>query len=301
MAEELCKQCSIYGKIKCSLLGVYRSLPAGGAFFHPDGKQEDDTQPKSEWTQSVTELAEKGNRAAASKLLLDLVMEKGTGAQRVILGRNELGDSGMKPVSAALNNLECKIEKLRLSQVGVTDSGAKELTSALNTNRSLTELLLSENDLGDSGVKLVSAALRNPECKIRRLGLERVVLTDSGAEDLASALRTNPSLMELYLGDNKLGDTGVKLMSVGLRNPECKIQKLRLERIGLTESGAEDLASALNTNPSLTELQLSDNELGDSGVKLVSTALRNPECWTMSVSQILVSRISAALSEQIYH
>ncbi|XP_072894618.1 ribonuclease inhibitor-like [Hemitrygon akajei] len=221
--------------------------------------------------------------------------------QDLRLGRNELGDSGMKPVSAALNNLECKIEKLRLSQVGVTDSGAKELTSALNTNRSLTELLLSENDLGDSGVKLVSAALRNPECKIRRLGLERVVLTDSGAEDLASALRTNPSLMELYLGDNKLGDTGVKLMSVGLRNPECKIQKLRLERIGLTESGAEDLASALNTNPSLTELQLSDNELGDSGVKLVSTALRNPECWTMSVSQILVSRISAALSEQIYH
>ncbi|XP_072891200.1 uncharacterized protein [Hemitrygon akajei] len=33
---------------------------------------------------SVTELAEKGNRAGASKLLLDLVMEKGTGARRVM-------------------------------------------------------------------------------------------------------------------------------------------------------------------------------------------------------------------------
>ncbi|XP_072891000.1 ribonuclease inhibitor-like [Hemitrygon akajei] len=140
------------------------------------------------------------------------------------------------------------------------------------------DLRLGRNELGDSGMKPVSVALKNMECKIEKLRLERVGLTDSGAEDLASALRTNPSLMELYLGDNKLGDTGVKLMSVGLRNPECKIQKLRLERVGLTESGAEDLASALNTNPSLTELQLSDNELGDSGVKLVSTALRNPEC-----------------------
>ncbi|XP_072892421.1 uncharacterized protein [Hemitrygon akajei] len=33
---------------------------------------------------SVTELAEKGNRACASKLLLDLVMEKGSGARRVM-------------------------------------------------------------------------------------------------------------------------------------------------------------------------------------------------------------------------
>ncbi|XP_072892432.1 NACHT, LRR and PYD domains-containing protein 3-like [Hemitrygon akajei] len=33
---------------------------------------------------SVTELAEKGNRAGASKLLLDLVMEKGSGARRVM-------------------------------------------------------------------------------------------------------------------------------------------------------------------------------------------------------------------------
>ncbi|XP_072893296.1 uncharacterized protein [Hemitrygon akajei] len=33
---------------------------------------------------NVTELAEKGNRAGASKLLLDLVMEKGSGARRVM-------------------------------------------------------------------------------------------------------------------------------------------------------------------------------------------------------------------------
>ncbi|XP_072893211.1 NACHT, LRR and PYD domains-containing protein 12-like [Hemitrygon akajei] len=198
--------------------------------------------------------------------------------QELSLGGNDLGDSGVKLVSVALKNPECKIQKLWLINVGLTDSGAEDLVSALSTNPSLTDLNLSYNKLGDSGVKLVSAALRNPECKIQTLWLNNVGLTDSGAEDLVSALSTNPSLMELDLSVNKLGDSGVKLVSAALRNPECKIQTLWLDSVGLTDSGAEDLASALGTNPSLTELDLSGNKLGDSGVKLVSAALRNPEC-----------------------
>ncbi|XP_072893994.1 NACHT, LRR and PYD domains-containing protein 3-like [Hemitrygon akajei] len=198
--------------------------------------------------------------------------------QELGLGRNELGDSGVKLVSAALRNPDCKIQKLWLWRVGLTDSGAEDLVSALSTNPSLTELNLSDNKLGDSGVKLLSDALRNPECKIQKLWLGGVGLTDSGAEDLASALSTNPSLTELYLSHNNMGDSGVKLISAALRKTECKIQKLRLEDVGLTDSGAEDLASALCTNPSLTELYLSNNKLGDSGVKLVSAALRKTEC-----------------------
>ncbi|XP_059818105.1 NACHT, LRR and PYD domains-containing protein 14-like [Hypanus sabinus] len=198
--------------------------------------------------------------------------------QDLRLGENDFGDSGVKLVSAALRNPECKVQKLGLREVGLTDSGAEDLASALSTNRSLTGLSLSYNKLGDSGVKLVSAALRKSECKIQKLGLRDVGLTDSGAEDLASALSTKPSLTGLNLGDNKLGDSGVKLVSAALRKSECKIQKLGLNNVGLTDSGAEDLVSALSTNPSLTELNLSDNKLGDSGVKLVSAALRNREC-----------------------
>ncbi|XP_072894164.1 ribonuclease inhibitor-like [Hemitrygon akajei] len=150
--------------------------------------------------------------------------------------------------------------------VGLTDSGVEDLASALSTNPSLTELTLSENKLGDSGVKLVSAALRNPECKIQKLWLMGVGLTDSGAEDLASALSTNPSLTDLDLSVNKLGDSGVKLVSAALMNPECKIQKLELYCVGLTDSGAEDLVSALSTNPSLTDLDLGSNSLTDRSV-----------------------------------
>ncbi|XP_078061497.1 NACHT, LRR and PYD domains-containing protein 3-like [Mustelus asterias] len=160
----------------------------------------------------------------------------------------------------------------------LTDSCAEDLASALRTNRSLIDLNLGVNKLGDSGVKLLSVALRNPDCKIQELHLRGNDLTDSCAEDLASALSTNRSLIDLNLGDNKLGDSGVKLLSVALRNPECKIQKLHLRGNNLTDSCAEDLASALGTNRSLIDLNLGGNKLGDSGVKLLSVALRNPEC-----------------------
>ncbi|XP_072911617.1 NACHT, LRR and PYD domains-containing protein 3-like isoform X2 [Hemitrygon akajei] len=128
------------------------------------------------------------------------------------------------------------------------------------------ELRLGQNKLGDSGVKLVSAALRNPECKIQKLRLNNVGLTNSGAEDLASTLSTIPSLTELDLSDNELGDSGVKLVSVALRNPQCKIQKLWLNNVGLTDSAVEDLVSALSTIPSLTELILGFNSLTDQSV-----------------------------------
>ncbi|XP_059816251.1 ribonuclease inhibitor-like [Hypanus sabinus] len=128
------------------------------------------------------------------------------------------------------------------------------------------DLNLSGNKLGDSGVKLVSAALRNPECKIQKLWLWDVGLTDSGAEDLVSALSTNTSVTDLNLSGNKLGDSGVKLVSAALRNPECKIQTLWLRDVGLTDSGAEDLVSTLSTNPSLTDLDLRSNSLTDRSV-----------------------------------
>ncbi|XP_072892528.1 NACHT, LRR and PYD domains-containing protein 3-like [Hemitrygon akajei] len=186
--------------------------------------------------------------------------------QELRLNDNKLGDSGVKLVSAALRNPECKIQTLGLRSVDLTDSGVEDLTSALSTKPSLTELNLSINKLGNSGVKLVSAALRNLECKIQKLWLENVGLTDSGAGDLVSALSTNPSLTGLDLGDNKLGDSGVKLVSAALRNPECKIQRLGLWGVGLTDSGAEDLVSALSTNPSLTDLNLASNSLTDGSV-----------------------------------
>ncbi|XP_078087535.1 NACHT, LRR and PYD domains-containing protein 3-like [Mustelus asterias] len=190
------------------------------------------------------------------------------------LGRNKLGDSGVKVLAEALRNPECKIQKLELKSNALTEACAEDLASALGTNQSLTILSLSNNKLGDTGLKLISVALRSPECKIQTLVLKNNSLTNSCTEDLASTLGTNRSLMDLILGGNKLGDAGVKLLSAALRNPECKIQKLLLWDVGITDSCAEDLTSALSVNQILTDLNLGSNSFTDRSVPAFSNLIQ---------------------------
>uniref|UniRef100_A0A8K9XUE2 B30.2/SPRY domain-containing protein n=1 Tax=Oncorhynchus mykiss TaxID=8022 RepID=A0A8K9XUE2_ONCMY len=121
-----------------------------------------------------------------------------------------------------------------LSGCGVTDEGCASLVSALESNPShLRELDLSNNDLKDSGVKLLSAGLGNPHCKLETLRLSGCLVTEEGCASLVSALRSNPShLRELDLSYNHPGDSGVRLLSAGLEDPHCRLEKLNVEHGG---------------------------------------------------------------------
>ncbi|XP_039534589.1 NACHT, LRR and PYD domains-containing protein 5-like isoform X3 [Pimephales promelas] len=193
------------------------------------------------------------------------------------LSGNKIGES-VNLLSDVLQNPHCKLERLWLSDCGVTDEGFAALTSALRSNpEHLRELSLSGNKIGES-VNLLSDVLQNPHCKLERLWLRDCGVTDEGFAALTSALRSNPEhLRELSLSENKIGES-VNLLSDVLQNPHCKLEKLWLRDCGVTDEGFAALTSALRSNPEhLRELSLSENKIGES-VNLLSDVLQNPHC-----------------------
>uniref|UniRef100_A0A673MFA5 Si:ch73-168d20.1 n=1 Tax=Sinocyclocheilus rhinocerous TaxID=307959 RepID=A0A673MFA5_9TELE len=194
---------------------------------------------------------------------------------------NKPGDSGVKRLSDLLKDSNCKLERLQLECCSIGEEGCAALALALKSNPShLRELNLNYNEPGGLGVNLLSILLKDPHCKLEKLELEYSGIGEEGCAALVSSLVSNPShLREFNLSSNKPRDSGVKLLSDLLRNRHCKLEKLKLYDCSIGEEGCAALALALISNPShLRELNLNNNEPGDSGVKLLSDLLRDSRC-----------------------
>uniref|UniRef100_A0A3P9HSC0 NACHT domain-containing protein n=1 Tax=Oryzias latipes TaxID=8090 RepID=A0A3P9HSC0_ORYLA len=189
---------------------------------------------------------------------------------------------------------------LRLLGCNLSDRSCIALSSVLSSQSSrLRDLDLSFNNLQDSGVKLLSAGLKSPHCKLETLRLMNCSLSEISCEVLVSALKKNPSnLTELDLSWNNLQDSGVLHLCGYLESPDCRLQTLRsdsicitapehtflsdcrLEKCSLSKISCEALVSALKKNPSnLMELDLSGNRnLHDSGFLHLCGFLESPDC-----------------------
>ncbi|XP_067341630.1 NLR family CARD domain-containing protein 3-like [Channa argus] len=197
------------------------------------------------------------------------------------LSDNNIQDLGVKQLFAGPKFLHSQLEILRLSLCRLSVISCDSLVSLLNSNPShLRELDVSGNKVLDKGMKLLSAGLQNPNCRLKILSLFNCEITHEGCNSLASALKSNPShLRELELSHNKLQDTGVKLLCGFLESPNCGLETLRLKFCSLSEISCDSLVSALKSNPShLRELDLRLNNLQDSGVKPLSDLVESPHC-----------------------
>ncbi|KAM3870918.1 protein NLRC3-like [Diretmus argenteus] len=151
-----------------------------------------------------------------------------------------------------------------LSGCQLSKRSCEALASVLSSkSSSLRELDMSNNDLQDSGVKLLSVGLGSPHCKLETLRLSGCLVTKQGCASLASALSSNPShLRELDLNYNHPGDSGVKLLSAGLEDPHCRLETLSVDHGGVQrlKPGLRKFACELTLDPKTANRYLSLSE-----------------------------------------
>ncbi|KAG1928713.1 NACHT, LRR and PYD domains-containing protein [Pimephales promelas] len=182
---------------------------------------------------------------------------------------NELNDQTL------VNEIQTHLSKGSLSSGDLSPAQWSALVFVLLTSEEeLEEFELQKFKKSDECLIRLSAVIKAS----RRALLNDCNLTDKSCSALAAVLGSDTNLKELNMNNNKLQDSGVKLLCTGLKNIKCKLEILRLSCCDMTDEGCSDVTSALKSNPShLRELDLSRNNLGDSGVKNLSDLLMNPQ------------------------
>ncbi|MCI4378861.1 hypothetical protein PGIGA_G00221200 [Pangasianodon gigas] len=226
-------------------------------------------------TLSDCSITEEGYAALAEALKSSHLIE-------LDLRGNDPGASGVKLLTELLQDPDCKLTTLNLLKSAEAEEACASLTEVLGTNPLLQrELDLSGKISGDSGVKQLSALLKDPHCRPERLRLSNSGITESGCTDLISALTSNPShLTELDLSENTLGNPGVDKISTLLQSSSCKLQRLVLSDCDIKQEGYTALSEALKSNPSshLIELDLRGNDPGEKGMKQLRNLMNDPTC-----------------------
>ncbi|CAL8400436.1 unnamed protein product, partial [Gadus morhua 'NCC'] len=189
-------------------------------------------------------------------------------------------------LSLETNQMLLQVEEIQ--QYLTSGSISTESLSSAQWSALVFILLTSEEELDVFYLKKYSASKEGllgllPVIKASKTSLlNGCKLSERCCEALASVLSSNSSsLRELDLSSNDLQDSGVKKLSAGLGSPNCTLETLRLNCCHLSEGCCEALASALSSNcptSSLRVLDLSTNDLKDSGVKLLSAGLGSPHC-----------------------
>ena len=119
----------------------------------------------------------------------------------------------------------------------------------------VTEMNIGMNDIGDKGIALISTALQT-NTTMTKLGITKCNMSDDGAESVARALTVNKTLKRLDIGyTDIITDNYGALYFTGTLRTNNNLKNLEIGR-EITDEGALSLAAALTANSSMEYLGL---------------------------------------------
>jgi Ran GTPase-activating protein (RanGAP) involved in mRNA processing and transport len=143
------------------------------------------------------------------KCLVNELMSSNHCIRYIDLSCNEkIGDPGARELAKFLQCGSCMIEDLNLSSCNISAAGFRALGHAISLKKtgdgeSLRVLNLRDNQGGDWGAIELGSTLENFNCKLEVLNIAHNFIGLKGLLQLLESLKSNDTLTELILGDNR--------------------------------------------------------------------------------------------------
>jgi len=217
---------------------------------------------------------------------LSRMLEKNSSITKLFLNANSIGYDGAHCLATAfVNNDEIRIRELEFADNCLGDDGAEALCFGLAGCGTLTSCNLDGNRIHDDGAAAVGDMLAHNKV-LTNLSLAYNLIQKDGAYKLGEALQRNCTLQFLNLNRNPLGPGGLAHICTMLRqNDTIRTLSVGYAKV-LSEQGVQglfELCKMLRINRSLTSLDLSGNDFGESDLRKLLSALHdldNPSVWT---------------------
>eukprot|EP00946_MAST-07B_sp_MAST-7B-sp1_P003703 g3703.t1 len=193
------------------------------------------------------------------------------------LSGNRILDDVSATLGAVLSSHLCGLRKLDISYNKLGVQSARAVAEALSVNRTLVQLSLRWNVLGEGGTDIATACIENDIIETLDLGF--CALDDSCAEQFAEAIEEHDQIIqEVESMDGADDDVENKEGGEAMENQEeeessenenrwvvveeakkASLRQLILDHNRITAAGAKPLLTALSSNTSLRVIDLAGN------------------------------------------
>lgn len=166
------------------------------------------------------------------------------------------------------------------------------LISALSENSFITDIEIRDAELNREAASWVGTALAQNQ-SVQKICLKDCEFISSGLAVVFMGMQHNKRIEELSILSCDLSGPNSDVVSASLSLMELK--SLSLIDASLTEDGLSFLCDNIEKTPSLTQLDLSGNELGRQGIAFLADSLKSPKNEHQHITKLALS--SCALDE----
>ena len=200
----------------------------------------------------------------------------GSGVKQLWLWDTGIGEPDCEALCELLKSSH-SLQQLGIHHNNLSSESVASIITVLNHNSSLTTLNISMSHFSMANVDSLASVLKDhSKCALTWLYLRDCHISSEGTAELAAALCNNPTLRDLDLGHNPIGEHVEGVTAVVKMLVENKtLTLLDLQDCHISSESAVELAAALRTNSTLKCLFLNDNSIGVEGASSVSDMLQH--------------------------